>query len=86
VLAALAQSAAAYLRRSRAIEYHAALCLLLELDRRSRPYYWTNVAEPGLPFVGADRARELSCRERYGGRRFLYVANYLAPGDPLLAL
>ena len=80
------QVGAAYLDRLGSIEYHTALCLLLELDRRFSPYYWTNVAEPGLPFVGLIEHTNFVEPERYGGRRFLYVANYLAPGDPLLAL
>ena len=49
----------AYLGRARGIEYFAALCLLLELDRPFSPYYWTNVADRALPFVGPDRAHEL---------------------------
>ena len=69
-----------------AIEYHTALCLLLELDRRFTPFYWTNVADPELPFVGLIEQTNFVEPERYDGRRFLYVANYLAPGDPLLAL
>ncbi len=77
---------AEYLGRLRATEYHTALCLLLELDRRFSPFYWTNVADPQLPFVGLVEHTNLIAPERYGGRRFLYVANYLAPGDPLLAL
>jgi len=75
-----------YLSRLRSIEYHAALCLLLELDRSFTPYYWTNVADPELPFVGLIEHTNLVAPERYDGRRFLYVANYLAPGDPWLAL
>ena len=75
-----------YLDRLRAIEYHTALCLVLELDRRFGPFYWTNVADPALPFVGLIEHTNLIEPERYGGRRFLYVANYLAPGDPLLEL
>jgi len=35
-----------------ATEYHTALCLLLELDQSFTPYYWTNIADPELPFVG----------------------------------
>ena len=75
-----------YLGRLRAIEYHTALCLLLELDRRFGPYYWTNIADPELPFVGLVEHTNLIEPERYGGRRFLYVANYLAPGSELLGL
>ena len=75
-----------YLARLDAAEYHTALCLLLELDRRFSPFYWTNIADPELPFVGLVEHTNFISPERYHGRRFLYVANYLAPGDPLLHL
>ena len=75
-----------YLRRLDGIEYHTALCLLLELDRSFTPFYWTNIADPELPFVGVIEHTNLVAPERYGGRRFLYVANYLAPGHELLGL
>ncbi len=75
-----------YLDRLRATEYHTALCLLLELDRRFSPFYWTNIADTQIPFVGLVEHTNFIDPARYGGRRFLYVANYLAPGDPLLAL
>ncbi len=68
------------------IEYFAALCLLLELDRRFSPYYWTNVADRALPFVGLVEHTNFVEPERYGGRRFLYVANYLEHGHELLSL
>jgi protoporphyrinogen oxidase len=75
-----------YLDRLRATEYHTALCLLLELDRPFSPFYWTNVADTSIPFVGLVEHTNFIDPARYGGRRFLYVANYLAPGDPLLSL
>jgi protoporphyrinogen oxidase len=75
-----------YLGRLEGIEYHTALCLLLELDRRFSPFYWTNIADPELPFVGLVEHTNFVEPERYDGRRFLYIANYLAPGDPLLEL
>jgi protoporphyrinogen oxidase len=80
------QVGAPYLDALAAVDYHTALCLLLELDRPFTDFYWTNVAEPGLPFLGLIEHTNLVEPERYGGRRFLYVANYLDPGDPLLAL
>jgi protoporphyrinogen oxidase len=75
-----------YRARCEAIEYHTALCLLLELDRRFSPFYWTNIADRDLPFVGLVEHTNLISPARYDGRRFLYVANYVEPGDPLLAL
>ncbi|MEJ7818548.1 MAG: FAD-dependent oxidoreductase, partial [Thermoleophilaceae bacterium] len=75
-----------YLERLRGIEYHAALVLILELDRRFSPFYWTNVADRDLPFVGLIEQTNLVGPEHYGGRRFLYVSNYTAQDDPLLGL
>jgi protoporphyrinogen oxidase len=75
-----------YVARLRSIEYFAALCLLLELDRPFGRFYWTNVADRELPFVGLIEHTNLIGPEHYGGRRFLYVANYLPHGHELLSL
>ncbi len=75
-----------YLSRTRSIDYHEALCLLLELDRPFSPHYWTNVSDTELPFIGLIEQTNLVPPERYGGRHYLYVANYLEPGDELLSL
>ncbi len=76
----------AYRERLTSVEYHTALCLLLELDRPFGRFYWTNIADRRLPFVGLIEHTNLVGPERYGGRRFIYVANYLAAGDELLSL
>jgi protoporphyrinogen oxidase len=75
-----------YVERLRATEYFTALCLLLEVDRRVTPYYWINVADRDLPFVGLIEHTNFVEPERYDGRRFLYVANYLPRGHELLDL
>jgi protoporphyrinogen oxidase len=75
-----------YLRRLRSTEYFTALCLLLEVDRRVTPYYWINVADRDVPFVGLIEHTNFVEPDRYGGRRFLYVANYLPRGHELLDL
>jgi protoporphyrinogen oxidase len=75
-----------YVEKMRSIEYFTALCLLLELDRRFSPYYWTNVADRDLPFVGLIEHTNFVEPERYDGRRFLYVANYLERGHDWLSL
>ncbi|HEX6022848.1 MAG TPA: NAD(P)/FAD-dependent oxidoreductase [Solirubrobacter sp.] len=76
----------AYLAKVRSIEYFTALCLLIELDRQFSPYYWTNIGDDSIPFVGLIEHTNLIPPERYGGRRFLYVANYLPRGHELLSL
>lgn len=75
-----------YADRVESIEYHEALCLLLELDRPFSDFYWTNIADPQLPFVGLIEQTNFVEPARYGGTRFLYVANYLERGHPWLPL
>src|SRR3954452_12022576 len=75
-----------YRQRLETIEYHTAVCLLLEIDRRFSPYYWTNIADPQVEFVGLVEQTNFVEPERYGGRRFLYLANYVEPGHELLSL
>jgi protoporphyrinogen oxidase len=75
-----------FLARLRGIEYFGALCLLLELDRPFSRFYWTNISDPELPFVGLIEHTNFVEPARYGGRRFLYVANYLEHGHPLADL
>ena len=75
-----------YLGKLRSTQYHQALCLLLELDREFSPWYWTNIADRDIPFVGLIEQTNLIAPERYGGRHFLYVANYLEQGHELLSL
>jgi protoporphyrinogen oxidase len=70
----------------RSAEYHTALCTLLELDRGFGDFYWTNVCDPDLPFIGVIEQTNFVEPERYGGRRFVYVANYVEADDPLLEL
>jgi protoporphyrinogen oxidase len=81
-----AEVGSTYLERAASIEYFAALCVVLEIDRQFCPYYWTNVADPDLRFIGLIEQTNLVPPERYGGRRFLYVANYLPRGHELLDL
>ena len=75
-----------YVEKLRSIEYFAAAVLLLELDRQFTPYYWTNIADRDLPFIGLIEHTNFIAPERYGGRRFLYVSNYLEHGHELLSV
>jgi protoporphyrinogen oxidase len=75
-----------YLKRVRGTFYQAAVCLLLELDRPFHEFYWTNIVDPSMPFIGLVEHTNFVPRERYGGRRFMYVANYVDPLDPLMEL
>jgi protoporphyrinogen oxidase len=74
-----------YVERLRSMEYHQALCLVLVLDRRFSPIYWTNVVDP-LRFIGLVEHTNWVSPAHYGGRRILYVANYVESGSELVGL
>jgi protoporphyrinogen oxidase len=59
---------------------------VIELDRRFSDYYWTNIGDPELPFIGLIEQTNFIDPDHYSGRRFLYVANYNEQDDPLLQL
>jgi len=61
----------------------AAICTVLELDRSLTPYYWLNIADPEMPFGGLIEHTNYIPAERYGGRRILYISNYLFIDNPL---
>jgi protoporphyrinogen oxidase len=75
-----------YLGLVRGGTYCEALCMLLEVDRPLTPFYWTNVADDDIPFIGLIEHANFVEPEHYGGRRFAYVANYLPRGHELLEL
>lgn len=80
-----AQLGPGYAERLRSVEYHEAVCLVLVLDRRFTPFYWTNIADE-LPFIGLVEHTNWVGSEHYGGRHILYVANYVEPGSPVAGL
>ena len=73
-----------YLGRTRSIEYFWAVCVLLETDRQFHPWYWTNIADTDLGFIGVIEHTNLVPPSRYHGRHFTYVANYLPAGHELI--
>jgi protoporphyrinogen oxidase len=74
-----------YLRRLRVCEYYATVALLFEIDRPFTKYFWTNVIDE-LPFIGLVEMTNFVPADRYDGRRFLYIANYLPRDHRLMEL
>ena len=72
--------ALAMLRR---IPYLANLCLVLELDRALGSTYWTNVNDPGFPYVGVIEHTNFENAASYGGRHIVYLSKYLPETDAL---
>ena len=75
-----------YMARLRSCEYHATACLLMEINRQFMPYFWLNIVDDGMPFVGIVEHTNFVSPESYAGRQFLYVANYVELDDPMLDL
>jgi protoporphyrinogen oxidase len=65
------------------IPYLANLCLVLELDRALGSTYWTNVNDPGFPYVGVIEHTNFEDAATYGGRHIVYLSKYLPETDPL---
>ena len=74
-----------FARRLDGQRYRAAVVLLLELRERFGAAYWTNVVDPGAPFLALIEHTNLVPTDRYPAR-YLYVSNYVEPTDPLARL
>lgn len=60
-----------------------AICTILELERSLTPFYWLNIADPEMPFGGLIEHTNYIPADRYGGRKLLYISNYLFTDHPL---
>jgi protoporphyrinogen oxidase len=58
--------------------------MVLQLRQPLSRIYWLNVSDAQVPFVAAIEHTNLISPETYGGKRLLYLSNYLAHDDPLL--
>lgn len=75
-----------YLRRLAALEYEAAVVVLLQLKHQLSPVYWLNVADDDLPFTGVIEHTNFISPEQYGGKHFVYLSKYLEPDHPYFTL
>ena len=58
------------------VKYLSAVLLILVLDRPLSPFYWMNIADRGLPFVGVIEHTNMIDKSLYGGRHIVYLSNY----------
>ena len=65
------------------VKYMAAVLLILVLDRSFTKYYWLNVADTEIPFVGIIEHTNLVPAFNYNGKTILYISNYINSDDPL---
>ena len=68
------------------IKYQAVMCLVMECEESVSPVYWLNVSDPGITFGGLIEQTNFISREQYGGKRIVYLFNYLSENDPLFIM
>ena len=67
-----------YLDRLTGVRYLSAVLMVLVLDRPLTHFYWMNIADRSLPFVGVIEHTNLVDKSLYGGHHIVYLTNYLS--------
>jgi protoporphyrinogen oxidase len=60
-----------------ALQSYGAHCAVLMLDRPLTGLYWLNINDPGYPFLALVEHTNYMSPDDYGGRRIVYLGNYL---------
>jgi protoporphyrinogen oxidase len=84
IAALLPPAAADYAAQLRRIEFLANVCLILVMRQPLSDFYWTNVTDRSLPFVGVVEQTRWADREDYGGHHVAYISAYVSADDPRL--
>jgi protoporphyrinogen oxidase len=77
------QLAPDYAQKLKGVNYQAAACLVLTIKKQLSPFYWINISDTSVPFVAAIEHTNIISESRYGGKRILYLSNYLSADSPL---
>ena len=72
-----------WIQKLRRVKYLGNLCLVLRLKQSLSDIYWTNVNDPGFPFVGVIEHTNFDSPTNYKGTRIAFLSRYLAVDDPL---
>ena len=65
------------------VTYLAAVLLVLVLKQPLSNYYWLNVADRNMPFVGVIEQTNFVDPSLYGGKHIIYFSNYPSRQNPL---
>jgi protoporphyrinogen oxidase len=65
-----------YRTRLANVQYLSAVLMILVLDRPLSSFYWMNIADRSLPFVGVIEHTNMIDKSLYGGRHVVYLSNY----------
>lgn len=68
------------------VTYTAAVVLVLEMTRPLTDFYWMNIADRSLPFLGLIEHTNMLPKEWYGGSHVLYLTNYVDRAEPLFSM
>ncbi|MCX6356581.1 MAG: NAD(P)/FAD-dependent oxidoreductase, partial [Candidatus Aureabacteria bacterium] len=75
-----------YTGRLSLIRYQAVVCMVLECEESVSPVYWLNISDPSVTFGGLIEHTNFIAPAGYGGKRIIYLFNYLKEDDPLFSL
>lgn len=65
------------------VRYHAAILVVLVLERPLSHTYWLNVSDSSIPFVAVIEQTNFVPPEHYGGKHIVYLSNYLGRDNPM---
>jgi len=77
------QLPADYAGKLKGVRYQAAVCLVLTLKRPLSDIYWLNISDPTIPFVAIVEHTNFADPSDYGGKRIVYISNYVSMDNPL---
>lgn len=74
-----------FVKKTSQIHYQAINCMILELKKSLSPYYWLNVLDTDISFIGFIEHTNLVPKKMYG-RHVVYVFNYLQASNPIYTM
>ena len=75
-----------YRTKLEGVTYTAAVVLVLEMTRALTDYYWMNIADRSVPFLGLIEHTNMLPKKWYGGSHVLYLTNYVDRSEPLFSM
>ncbi len=66
--------------------YLGAVVIILEMEKPLTNFYWINITDEAVPFLGLIEHTNLVPTENYGGSHVVYITNYLDRNDPLFKM
>tara|TARA_B100001029_G_scaffold144204_1_gene124174 strand:- start:3140 stop:4456 length:1317 start_codon:yes stop_codon:yes gene_type:complete len=72
-----------YVDKLSAAKYLGASVFILYLKKQFSPYYWMNIIDDEIPFLGLIEHTNLVGKGRYGDNHILYITNYLPHTDEI---